>query len=262
LATAKLQGLPENLANYVANFGIQDECQHAPRVFLDGKRAHLRLAVRLFCTSDMLQRAADAARTRKLPSEVENVDPQQKTGVQIAMEFKESFRQFCESIAPHHNELLSTELGLPNKLDDASNLAAVQFWLRFCVACLEFSADSTAFNFAEVAKVLDRFADISPSRLNCLEDFPVALPPGLVRNKTDKGLADHAMPDAKCVSTSRLFHQSSIGLDQTRDGVNLHRNSRKSSFACALSSSQPMFVKPDDGLIPIPNFLMARRKQN
>jgi hypothetical protein len=79
LAAAHIQGLPENLANYVANFGIQDESDIAPAVFVDGKRILLRLAVRLFCTGDVLETVAESVRTRNLPLQVEKVQRQQKT---------------------------------------------------------------------------------------------------------------------------------------------------------------------------------------
>lgn len=61
IAAAHVQGLAENIANYVATVGIQDGIARAPIVFHNGVRMDVRDAVNLFCTGEMLQRAARAA---------------------------------------------------------------------------------------------------------------------------------------------------------------------------------------------------------
>jgi len=277
LATAHIQGIAENLANYVVNFGIQDECQNAPNIFVDGKSVHLRLAVRLFCTSDMLERAAEAARTRKVDSEVasevDSIDRRRKTSTEFAMEFKKSFQQFCESISQNHDDFVKTEHAVPDGAE-ALNPSDVKFWLRFRDSCLEFSSSldtPSVFRFIGAVDPSQQIEDRVPMdfsrrrfNLNSMECFSGAHP---ARPKgKGKGYVGYTVPDVSLAATNAL-NQYAFGVEQTNRAA-LQESTRKDSFVDALRASLSVLVKPEEEVkpeaefLPLPQLLMNGSRTN
>ncbi|CAE7526054.1 ML3 [Symbiodinium pilosum] len=69
VSQAEIQGLEDNLAFYVARFGLQEvENPHAPRIFEDGKPKRLLEAVKKYVDMELIAEAR--GRTRGLPDRV------------------------------------------------------------------------------------------------------------------------------------------------------------------------------------------------
>jgi len=265
LAAAHIQGLPGNLANYVANFGFQDESEIAPAVFVDGKRMRLKLAVRLFCTDDVLEAAAESVRTKKTLAQEEQVHRQQKTSNQVAMEFKESFQQFCKSIQNQEN-MVGEELALPNRVDDASDPFVVQFWLRFRDACLGFSHSSANPAFVGMGDSSQEVKEHPFGDANCSRDISAscfAPPPGLARpQEQGKSCLGSTVPDVFAYPRNNLVSHNIIGLKQVADGRVSKRIAKKISFVDSPWSDRSMFSKVDEQNIPVPKWLINSMLRN
>mmetsp|Transcript_73182 Transcript_73182/g.115401 ORF Transcript_73182/g.115401 Transcript_73182/m.115401 type:complete len:405 (-) Transcript_73182:240-1454(-) len=290
VATAHIQGLAENLANYVANSGIQDDCPHAPTVFHNGKRLDLRLAVRLFCTGDMLQRAAEAARASKLSMPEQDCAqdsllasfPEARprrcyngTGANIerlptadgrcAIEFRHAFQQFCQSIAQNGND--SQDIELDGNEDIPSN---VQFWLRFRELCLQFSASSSVMPEFKLAQAMappsqaseDRIAHVRATNgaaplANSLAAFASPHPPGLIRS-------NHLSEDLGIVNRlpAHLEQVVAHGGAPDENGRRVPCENGEQTLSERSRSDPCKISMPDEGLVPVPKLLMNGSRSN
>jgi hypothetical protein len=273
LGTAHIQGLSENIANYVANFGIPHDCQHAPTILHEGRCVPLKQAVRLFCTGAMLEKAAELARVKKLSLQAElqaeAVENQRRTKKQVAMEFRGSFQQFCQEIMQKTNfEHMKPQL--PDE-DDDIDPAAVNFWLRFQQLCLQFSAISPKMpELVEVADqltptevpddfldVVNHFSNVPNSRKSSPEALAVAHPPGLVHPKA-KGTC-FAMPEKDTLFATRNASHS-IGQKQSIPAaITSCRDAGTNKFSSP-SSDFDWFIKPDEKIVPAPKLLMNEKR--
>lgn len=169
VATAHVQGLAENLANYVASSGIQENNPYGPVIFQNGRRLGLAEAARIFCTAEIMQRTKESLSISKM--QLENPLPgtpgdlmratsghfgmgeaqspvmqEEMTEAESALEFSSSFREFCRITAE----------GVPPcalTLDEQQD-PKLEFWLRFRTLCARF--------FAEPATLPELFVEQAP----------------------------------------------------------------------------------------------------
>jgi hypothetical protein len=290
VATAHIQGLPENLANYVANSGIQDDCPHTPTVFHNGKRVDLRLAVRLFCTGDMLQRAAEAVRASKMS--LTSTEEQDDTSVPLpfpearrmhmtgghgnrqriseancAMEFRRSFQGFCQSVAQKDFSNAGAELS--DSSEDSTN---VQFWLRFRDLCIQFSQGPSVMPEFKVPQTVaadtqehhiprdgNSFSNDLASYLLSVIPSTIPHPPGLIRPKGNgKGRA--SPEDAAFNGIRSLLANSVQAPEEAFDHESSSRQFIEPSYGRFEDFSSDRFPgMPDEGRIPVPALLMNGR---
>lgn len=156
IAPARIQGLGPNLAHYVASGGFQAKGKgsvYRPIVLCGGKPVpSLSLAVRAFCSSEVLEAAAeDARQTREAAAAAATLglsaaatanilQPEDQLRDEVE-EFRSAFRRFCQEIA-------CTRRSSPGPHEQATHDRSLLFWARFRDLCFEFAecpgAESTS----------------------------------------------------------------------------------------------------------------------